>query len=80
MPVNQRPLRKLLITSIRSFSVSFQREMFSLSISKTKVLTPLPNLRKNTPERRSNSSINSNSISTPLKEKVDGWWGSVGKP
>ncbi|KAM7479117.1 hypothetical protein LguiA_027330 [Lonicera macranthoides] len=63
---------KLLVTSIRSFSVSFQGETFSLPISKTKVQTPSPNLRKNTPERRSNSSINSNSISTPLKGKVDG--------
>lgn len=47
---------KLLITSTRSLSVSFQGEAFSLPISKTKAQTPsspsLSNARKGTPERR----------------------------
>ncbi|KVI10824.1 Protein of unknown function DUF566 [Cynara cardunculus var. scolymus] len=46
---------KLLVTSTRSLSVSFQGEAFSLPISKTKVTTPSPNLtsvRKGTPERK----------------------------
>ncbi|XP_047340413.1 QWRF motif-containing protein 2-like [Impatiens glandulifera] len=58
---------RLLVTSTRSLSVSFQGEAFSLPISKTKVTPSSPNLssvRKGTPERR-------RSI-TPLKGKVDG--------
>ncbi|XP_047315809.1 QWRF motif-containing protein 2 [Impatiens glandulifera] len=59
--------RRLLVTSTRSLSVSFQGESFSLPISKTKVTPPSPNLnsvRKCTPERRRST--------TPLKGKVDG--------
>ncbi|XP_073287748.1 QWRF motif-containing protein 2-like [Primulina huaijiensis] len=50
---------KLLVTSTRSLSVSFQGEAFSLPISKTKVTPASPNLssvRKGTPERRRTSS------------------------
>lgn len=46
---------KLLVTSTRSLSVSFQGEAFSLPISKTKVTPQSPNLnsaRKGTPERK----------------------------
>ncbi|XP_047966944.1 QWRF motif-containing protein 2-like [Salvia hispanica] len=43
---------KLLVTSTRSLSVSFQGEAFSLPISKTKAAPPSPNVRKGTPERR----------------------------
>ncbi|KAI7990553.1 QWRF motif-containing protein 2 [Camellia lanceoleosa] len=46
---------KLLVTSTRSLSVSFQGEAFSLPISKTKVENSKPNLsnvRKVTPERK----------------------------
>lgn len=49
---------KLLVTSTRSLSVSFQGEAFSLPISKTKAAPPSPNLssvRKGTPERRRGS-------------------------
>nr|DAD41474.1 TPA_asm: hypothetical protein HUJ06_015797 [Nelumbo nucifera] len=56
---------KMLFTSTRSLSVSFQGESFSLPISKTKA-TPTPNLsnaRKATPERRK---------TTLLRGKVDG--------
>ena len=43
---------KMLITSARSLSVSFQGESFSLQVSKTKP-TPTPtSVRKGTPERR----------------------------
>ncbi|KAK4424251.1 QWRF motif-containing protein 2 [Sesamum alatum] len=58
---------KLLVTSTRSLSVSFQGETFSLPISKKKVAPSSPNLtsvRKGTPERRRSS--------TPLRGKVDG--------
>ncbi|KAL0454301.1 UNVERIFIED_CONTAM: QWRF motif-containing protein 2 [Sesamum latifolium] len=58
---------KLLVTSTRSLSVSFQGEAFSFPISKTKVAPSSPNLssvRKGTPERRRSS--------TPLRGKVDG--------
>lgn len=58
---------KLLVTSTRSLSVSFQGEAFSLPISKTKVAPSSPNLssvRKGTPERKRTS--------TPLRGKVDG--------
>ncbi|XP_011092515.1 QWRF motif-containing protein 2 [Sesamum indicum] len=58
---------KLLVTSTRSLSVSFQGEAFSLPISKTKGAPSSPNLssvRKGTPERRRSS--------TPLRGKVDG--------
>ncbi|KAJ7946149.1 QWRF motif-containing protein 2 [Quillaja saponaria] len=55
---------KLLVTSTRSLSVSFQGEAFSLPISKTKAATPtLSNARKATPERRR---------STPVRGKGDG--------
>lgn len=57
---------KLLVTSTRSLSVSFQGEAFSLPISKTKVTTPSPNLstlRKGTPERKRPP--------TPLRGKLD---------
>ncbi|XP_043713575.1 QWRF motif-containing protein 2-like [Telopea speciosissima] len=57
---------KILFTSTRSLSVSFQGESFSLPISKTKAV-PSPNLtnaRKGTPERRKTA--------TPLRSKVDG--------
>ncbi|KAJ4964908.1 hypothetical protein NE237_016757 [Protea cynaroides] len=56
---------KILFTSTRSLSVSFQGESFSLPISKTKAV-PSPNLsnaRKGTPERRKTT--------TPLRGKVD---------
>ncbi|KAL1557907.1 QWRF motif-containing protein 2-like [Salvia divinorum] len=43
---------KLLVTSTRSLSVSFQGEAFSLPINKTKAPPPSPNVRKGTPERR----------------------------
>ncbi|KAF8410202.1 hypothetical protein HHK36_002724 [Tetracentron sinense] len=46
---------KVLFTSTRSLSVSFQGESFSLPVSKTKVAPPQQNLsngRKATPERR----------------------------
>ncbi|KAG6414960.1 hypothetical protein SASPL_122358 [Salvia splendens] len=43
---------KLLVTSTRILSVSFQGEAFSLPISKTKAAPPSPNVRKGTPERR----------------------------
>ncbi|CAA0806779.1 Protein SNOWY COTYLEDON 3 [Striga hermonthica] len=46
---------KLLVTSTRSLSVSFQGESFSLPVSKTKVSHSTPNptsMRKGTPERR----------------------------
>nr|XP_043621250.1 QWRF motif-containing protein 2-like [Erigeron canadensis] len=62
---------KLLVTSTRSLSVSFQGESFSLPISKTKVTPQSPNnnnnnlLRKGgTPERKRTT--------TPLRGKVDG--------
>ncbi|KAL3621084.1 hypothetical protein CASFOL_035996 [Castilleja foliolosa] len=48
---------KLLITSTRSLSVSFQGESFSLPVSKTKIAPSSPNpssARKGTPERRRN--------------------------
>ncbi|KAK4258829.1 hypothetical protein QN277_005231 [Acacia crassicarpa] len=55
---------KLLVTSTRSLSVSFQGEAFSFPISKTKAATPTPsNARKATPERRR---------STPVRGKGDG--------
>ncbi|XP_052194501.1 QWRF motif-containing protein 2-like [Diospyros lotus] len=58
---------RLLVTSSRSLSVSFQGEAFSLPISKTKAAPQTPNLiggRKGTPERRRTS--------TPSRGKVDG--------
>ncbi|KAK4491143.1 hypothetical protein RD792_001867 [Penstemon davidsonii] len=58
---------KLLVTSTRSLSVSFQGEAFSLPISKTKMAPSSPNLssaRKGTPERRRTV--------TPLRGKSDG--------
>ncbi|KAF5448253.1 hypothetical protein F2P56_028807 [Juglans regia] len=49
---------KLLVTSTRSLSVSFQGEAFSLPISKTKAQTPsLSNARKGTPERRKGTPV-----------------------
>lgn len=50
---------KLLVTSTRSLSVSFQGEAFSLPISKTKTATPTPsNARKvATPERRRSTPV-----------------------
>lgn len=47
MPASQ----KLLLTSTRSLSVSFQGESFSLQVSKAKPV-PTPGVRKGTPERR----------------------------
>lgn len=47
VPVSQ----KLLLTSTRSLSVSFQGESFSLQVCKAKV-APSPGVRKGTPERR----------------------------
>ncbi|CAI9769991.1 unnamed protein product [Fraxinus pennsylvanica] len=58
---------KLLVTSTRRLSVSFQGEAFSLPVSKTKVAPPSPNsssVRKGTPERRRSS--------TPSRGKGDG--------
>ncbi|KAF7817445.1 QWRF motif-containing protein 2-like [Senna tora] len=43
--------QKMLFTSTRSLSVSFQGESFSIQVSKQKP-APSPNLRKITPERR----------------------------
>ncbi|XP_009625178.1 QWRF motif-containing protein 2-like [Nicotiana tabacum] len=63
---------KLLVTSTRSLSVSFQGETFSLPVSKTKVAPPSPNLsslRKGTPERRRSTS--SGSTTTPLRGRAD---------
>ncbi|KAJ8530015.1 hypothetical protein K7X08_036850 [Anisodus acutangulus] len=57
---------KLLVTSTRSLSVSFQGETFSLPVSKTKAAPPSPNLsslRKGTPERRRTT--------TPLRNGAD---------
>ncbi|XP_071736807.1 QWRF motif-containing protein 2-like [Rutidosis leptorrhynchoides] len=54
---------KLLITSTRSLSVSFQGSSFSLPISKTKETQQSPNLRKITPERKR--------IGTPVRGKID---------
>ncbi|GMH03105.1 hypothetical protein Nepgr_004944 [Nepenthes gracilis] len=54
---------KLLVTSTRSLSVSFQGETFSLPISKTKPVNLSNNGRKSTPERRR---------VTPSRGKVDG--------
>ncbi|XP_059313922.1 QWRF motif-containing protein 2 [Lycium ferocissimum] len=57
---------KLLVTSTRSLSVSFQGETFSFPVSKTKAAPPSPNLsslRKGTPERRRTS--------TPLRNGAD---------
>lgn len=63
---------KLLVTSTRSLSVSFQGEAFSLPISKTKVTPQSPNLNSvrkgsGTPERKRTT--------TPLRTKVDGGGG-----
>ncbi|XP_043710762.1 QWRF motif-containing protein 2-like [Telopea speciosissima] len=60
---------KILFTSTRSLSVSFQGESFSLPISKTKAVPSqnLSNARKATPERRKTT--------TPLRGKVDGGGG-----
>ncbi|KAL8119807.1 hypothetical protein AgCh_017066 [Apium graveolens] len=55
---------KMLVTSTRSLSVSFQGEAFSLPISKTKVAPASPNVRKGTPERRRSN--------TPVRGKLDG--------
>ncbi|KAG2699026.1 hypothetical protein I3843_07G173500 [Carya illinoinensis] len=45
--------QKLLFTSARSLSVSFQGESFSLQVSKAKPApSPSPSVRKGTPERR----------------------------
>ncbi|XP_074269479.1 QWRF motif-containing protein 2 [Silene latifolia] len=61
---------KLLVTSTRSLSVSFQGETFSLPVSKTKAVNQGGGggggVRKATPERRR---------STPLRGKVDGGGG-----
>nr|XP_043628752.1 QWRF motif-containing protein 2-like [Erigeron canadensis] len=54
---------KLLVTSTRSLSVSFQGETFSLPVSKTKATPPSPNVRKGTPERKR--------LGTPVRSKVD---------
>ncbi|KAL4555845.1 hypothetical protein LXL04_038475 [Taraxacum kok-saghyz] len=61
---------KLLVTSTRSLSVSFQGEAFSLPISKTKVTPQSPNVRKGTPERKRTT--------TPLRTKVDSGGGGGG--
>ncbi|KAH9621936.1 hypothetical protein KSS87_011344 [Heliosperma pusillum] len=62
---------KLLVTSTRSLSVSFQGETFSLPVSKTRAVNQgggggVGSARKATPERRR---------STPLRGKVDGGGG-----
>ncbi|KAJ0935343.1 putative QWRF family protein [Helianthus annuus] len=54
---------KLLVTSTRSLSVSFQGEAFSLPISKSKPTPVSPNVRKMTPERKR--------LGTPMRSKVD---------
>ncbi|GAA0171770.1 hypothetical protein LIER_41217 [Lithospermum erythrorhizon] len=57
---------KMLVTSTRSLSVSFQGEYFSLPVSKTKVVPSSPSVssvRKGTPERRRSV--------TPSRVKVD---------
>lgn len=62
---------KLLLTSSRSLSVSFQGEAFSLPISKTKAMNQGGNnTQKRTPERRRSS--------TPLRGKVDDGGGGGG--
>ncbi|KAJ8769055.1 hypothetical protein K2173_024051 [Erythroxylum novogranatense] len=53
---------KMLITSSRSLSVSFQGEAFSLPISKAKAVTPQNGGRKTTPERRR---------ATPVRDQVE---------
>ncbi|KAL7590934.1 QWRF motif-containing protein 2 [Lactuca sativa] len=63
---------KLLVTSTRSLSVSFQGEAFSLPISKTKVTPQSPNsntVRKGTPERKRTPTP------TPMRTTVDGGGG-----
>ncbi|KAI3702344.1 hypothetical protein L6452_28080 [Arctium lappa] len=65
---------KLLVTSTRSLSVSFQGEAFSLPISKTKATPPSPNsysVRKGTPERKRTG--------TPLRGKVESGGGDHGE-
>ncbi|XP_051145614.1 QWRF motif-containing protein 2-like [Andrographis paniculata] len=60
---------KLLVTSTRRLSVSFQGEAFSLPVSKAKAAPASPNLcsiRKGTPERRRSVTA------TPLRGKIDG--------
>ncbi|XP_076911836.1 QWRF motif-containing protein 2-like isoform X2 [Bidens hawaiensis] len=54
---------KLLVTSTRSLSVSFQGEAFSLPISKTKPSPNSSSVRKGTPERKRTG--------TPMRTKVD---------
>ncbi|XP_071729938.1 QWRF motif-containing protein 2-like [Rutidosis leptorrhynchoides] len=57
---------KILVTSTRSLSVSFQGSAFSLPISKTKETPQSPNLssvRKGTPERKR--------FGTPVRGKID---------
>ncbi|KAI8554607.1 hypothetical protein RHMOL_Rhmol05G0110800 [Rhododendron molle] len=61
---------KLLVTSTRSLSVSFQGEAFSLPISKTKAAPTVSNVRKGTPERRSVSSSNGNSNGTSTSARA----------
>ncbi|KAJ7967562.1 QWRF motif-containing protein 2 [Quillaja saponaria] len=52
---------KLLVTSTRSLSVSFQGGAFSLPISKTKAATPTLSIaRKATPERRRSTPVRGN--------------------
>ncbi|KAL5559153.1 hypothetical protein UlMin_035364 [Ulmus minor] len=54
--------QKLLFTSTRSLSVSFQGESFSLQVSKVKP-SPSPSARKGTPERRK--------VSTPARDQSE---------
>ncbi|CAN1167782.1 QWRF motif-containing protein 2 [Linum perenne] len=66
-PAEMSVASKMLITSTRSLSVSFQGEAFSLPISKAKAVTPPPQQplssgRKSTPERRR---------ATPVRDQVE---------
>ncbi|KAF3975029.1 hypothetical protein CMV_001683 [Castanea mollissima] len=57
--------QKLLFTSTRSLSVSFQGESFSLQVSKAKPApSPSPNVRKGTPERRK---VTTTTATTPAR-------------
>ena len=57
--------QKLLFTSTRSLSVSFQGESFSLQVSKAKPApAPSPNVRKGTPERRK---VTTTTATTPAR-------------
>lgn len=72
--------QKMLFTSTRSLSVSFQGESFSIQVSKAKPAPPPPSLRKSTPERRKSTTtptttargrVNGNSDHTVNSRSLD---------